>query len=147
MVTEQEYKKMTEKASPDSPSAKNYTAAFGVGGAICCVGQCVTDICSKGFGLRMDDSRALTSILLILTSAVLTALGWYSPLAKRAGAGTLVPITGFANAIVSPAIEYKSEGLVFGVGAKMFIIAGPVLVFGISVSVVYGIILWLLSFI
>ena len=144
-VSKKEYEKMTQKASPNSPCLKNCIMAFLIGGAICCIGQGITDFWNKVVGMQMDDARSATSIVLIFAAAALTALGWFAPLARYAGAGTLVPITGFANSIVSPAMEFKCEGQVFGVGAKMFVIAGPVLVFGISASVIYGVILWLLS--
>jgi len=143
MPTKQEYKKMTEKASPPSPSAMNLPRAFVVGGIICCIGQGLTQLYSDVVGLSMDMARGGASVTLVFIAAVLTALGWFVPIARFAGAGTLVPITGFANAMVSPAMEFKSEGYVFGVGAKLFTIAGPVLVYGISASVVYGLILWL----
>ena len=143
--TKQEYKSMTEKASPPSPSWQNLPRAFLVGGIICCIGQALTQLYSEVVGLEMTMARSGASVTLVLIAAVLTALGWFVPIARFAGAGTLVPITGFANAMVSPAMEFKSEGYVFGVGAKLFTIAGPVLVYGISASVVYGFILWLLQ--
>lgn len=146
-VSKQEYKKMTEKASPPSPSAMNLPRAFLVGGLICCIGQGFTQLYSEAVGMNQKDASGAASVSLILLAAVLTSLGWFSPIARFAGAGTLVPITGFANSIVSPAIEFKSEGYVFGVGAKMFTIAGPVLVYGISASVIYGIIVWLVRLI
>jgi len=136
---------MTQQASPDSPILKDCVCAFLSGGAICCIGQALTNLFNRTMGMRMDDARSATSIVLILAAAVLTSLGWFAPIARHAGAGTLVPITGFANSIVSPAMEFKSEGLVLGVGAKMFQIAGPVLVFGITSSAVYGLILWICS--
>ena len=133
---------MTEKASPPSPSYKTYPAAFVVGGAICCLGQLLTDLFARIEGLTLPDARGCTSITLIFIAAALTTVGWFSPIARFAGAGTLVPITGFANSVVSPALEFKSEGWVFGVGANMFKIAGPVLVYGITSSVIYGVIYW-----
>ena len=143
MPTEKEYQTMTEKASPPSPTAMNLPRAFVVGGIICCIGQALTQLYSQVVGLDMDKARGGASVTLVLLAAVLTALGWFVPIARFAGAGTLVPITGFANAMVSPAMEFKSEGYVFGVGAKLFTIAGPVLVYGITSSVVYGLILWI----
>ena len=143
MPTEKEYQTMTEKASPSSPMAMNLPRAFVVGGIICCIGQALTQLYSQVVGLDMDKARGGASVTLVLLAAVLTALGWFVPIARFAGAGTLVPITGFANAMVSPAMEFKSEGYVFGVGAKLFTIAGPVLVYGITSSVVYGLILWI----
>ena len=138
------YQKLTDKYAPPSPKLKNSILAFLYGGAICTVGQAVMDIIS-----RYADKEAAgnwTSIIMVFLGALLTGLGFYEKMAKYAGAGTLVPITGFANSIASPAIEFKSEGLVLGMGAKMFVIAGPVLVYGISASVICGIILQILSF-
>ena len=143
LPTKQEYKQMTDKASPPSPSAMNYPRAFVVGGLICCIGQALTQLYSGVCSLEQTQARGAASITLILMAAVLTALGWFAPIARFAGAGTLVPITGFANSMVSPAMEFKSEGYIFGVGAKLFTIAGPVLVYGVSASVLYGFILWL----
>ena len=137
--TKQTYQDYVNKKSPNSPIWKNCFNAFWVGGLICSIGQIIMDFCMyKG----MDNTLASTvvSISLIAISAILTALNVFNRIGKFAGAGSLVPITGFANSIVSPAIEYKSEGYVMGVGGKMFTVAGPVLVFGISASVIIGII-------
>ncbi len=137
--TQKEYNKYVKQKSPNSPILKNCFNAFWVGGLICSLGQIIMDFCMyKG----MDNTMASTvvSISLIALSAILTALNVFNRIGKFAGAGSLIPITGFANSIVSPAIEYKSEGYVMGVGGKMFTVAGPVLVFGISASVVIGII-------
>ena len=133
---------MTDKTSPNSPKVKNLIWAFLVGGLICTLGQAIQNLWMLA-GLPEQEAKMAVSCTLILLSAVLTGLGFYDNLAKHAGAGTLVPITGFANAIVSPAIEFKSEGYITGLGAKMFVVAGPVLVFGISASVVYGVILYI----
>ncbi len=141
-VTNQEYSQMTDKTSPNSPKVKNLIWAFLVGGLICTLGQAIQNLWMLA-GLPEQEAKMAVSCTLILLSAVLTGLGLYDNLAKHAGAGTLVPITGFANAIVSPAIEFKSEGYITGLGAKMFVVAGPVLVFGISASVVYGVILYI----
>ena len=141
-VTKEEYKTMAEKASPPSPFLKNALMAFLIGGAICCLGEVLAQMYMQG-GIEEKSARALVSVTLVGISALLTAFGVYDNIARVAGAGTLVPITGFANAVVSPAIEFKSEGQVLGLGAKMFTIAGPVLVFGITASAVYGIILWI----
>ena len=122
----------------------DYINAFWVGGLICAVGQVVVEL-ETGAGMAIKEARLLCSLTLIALSAVLTGLNVYDNIAKHAGAGTLVPITGFANSIVSPAIEFKSEGLVLGMAAKMFIIAGPVLVYGISTSIVYGLVMFVLS--
>ena len=137
--TQKEYSEYVNKKSPNSPILKDCFNAFWVGGLICSIGQIIMDFCMyKG----MDNTLASTvvSISLIAISAILTALNVFNRIGKFAGAGSLVPITGFANSIVSPAIEYKSEGYVMGVGGKMFTVAGPVLVFGISASVIIGII-------
>ena len=142
-VTQKEYKKMTERAAPPSPSARNLPKAFIIGGLICCIGQGFIDLYSRVCEMEIKDARGAASVTLILIAAVLTSLGWFAPIARHAGAGTLVPITGFANSIVSPAMEFKAEGQVFGVGANMFRIAGPVLVFGITSSWLYGIIYWI----
>jgi len=133
---------MADRASPPSPSYLNYPKAFAVGGLICCIGQALTDFFSNIVGKDIQQARACTSIVLIGITAVLTAIGCFSAIAKHAGAGTVVPITGFANAVVSPAIEFKSEGQIFGVGAKMFIIAGPVIVYGTLAGMIYGIVYW-----
>ena len=143
-MTNTEYGKYVNSKSQPSPTGKNCLWAFGVGGLICTLGQGLLNF-YKNAGLEADDAAAAVSVSLICLSAVLTGLGVFDKIAKRAGAGTLVPITGFANAVVSPALEFKSEGLVMGVAAKMFVIAGPVLVFGISASVLYGLILLLLG--
>lgn len=137
--TPQEYQKYVDKKSPNSPILKNCFNAFVIGGLICCIGQLIFFFCTfKGF----DDTSASTivSICLIALSAFLTSLNIFNKIGKLAGAGSLVPITGFANSIVAPAMEYKSEGYVFGVVGKMFTVAGPVLVFGITASVIAGII-------
>lgn len=141
-VTKEEYKKMTEKASPPSPFLKNALMAFLIGGAICCLGEALAQLYMSG-GLDEKSARSFVSITLVGLSALLTGFGFYDNIAKVAGAGTLVPITGFANSVVSPAMEFQSEGFVTGLGAKMFIVAGPVLVYGISSAVVYGLILWI----
>lgn len=126
--TKKEYQDYVNKKSPNSPIFKNCINSFWVGGLICVVGQFIMEIC-KYRGLDIETSGTITSIILILTSALLTALNIFNKIGKFAGAGSLVPITGFANSIVSPAMEYKSEGYVMGVGAKMFTVAGPVLVY------------------
>ena len=139
LETKKEYSDYVDKKSPNSPILKNCFNAFWVGGLICTIGQLIMDFCMyKG----MDQTQASTvvSIVLIAISAILTGLNIFNKIGKFAGAGSLVPITGFANSIVSPAIEYKSEGYVMGVGGKMFTVAGPVLVFGICTSIVVGII-------
>ena len=137
--TKKEYLDYVDKKSPNSPILKNCFNAFWVGGLICTIGQLILDICAYR-GLNEEVSGTITSIILIGISAFLTGLNLFNRIGKFAGAGSLVPITGFANSIVSPAIEYKSEGYVMGVGGKMFTVAGPVLVFGISASILVGII-------
>ncbi len=140
-TNKKQYDKMVKNASPQSRVVRNCIWAFCTGGTICLVGEVLMNVYTKAY-FTIGDARLLTGITLVGLSAVLTAAGWYGRLAKRAGAGTLVPITGFANAVVSPAIEFKSEGLITGVACKMFIIAGPVIVYGTLSSVVYGIILF-----
>ncbi len=142
-ITPERYKKMTQKASPNSPLWKDCLWAFGVGGAICLLGEVLRQTYLR-YGCTLRDASCLASVTLICLSALATALGWYQKLASHAGAGTLVPITGFANAVVSPAIEFKSEGFITGVGAKMFIIAGPVLVYGMAASSLWGLIWYLI---
>ena len=137
--TQKEYQEYVDKKSPNSPIVKNCFNAFWVGGLICTIGQFIMEIC-KYRGLDNEISSTITSIILIFLSAFFTALNLFNKIGKFAGAGSLVPITGFANSIVSPAMEYKSEGYVMGVGAKMFTVAGPVLVYGISTSILVGIV-------
>ncbi len=137
--TKKEYQEYVNQKSPNSPIIKNCFNAFWVGGLICTIGQFIMEIC-KYRGLDNEISATITSIILIFLSAFLTALNIFNKIGKFAGAGSLVPITGFANSIVSPAMEYKSEGYVMGVGAKMFTVAGPVLVYGISTSILVGIV-------
>lgn len=137
--SQKEYQEYVNKKSPNSPILKNCFNAFWVGGLICTIGQIILNIC-KSRGLSQDVSGTIVSIILIGISAFLTGLNVFNKIGKFAGAGSLVPITGFANSVVSPAMEYKSEGYVMGVGGKMFTVAGPVLVFGISASIIVGII-------
>ena len=137
--TKQEYSDYVDKKSPNSPILKNCFNAFWVGGLICSIGQIIMNFCMYK-GLDQTSSSTVVSIILIGVAALLTGLNIFNKIGKFAGAGSLVPITGFANSIVSPAIEYKSEGYVMGVGGKMFTVAGPVLVFGICSSVLIGII-------
>ena len=139
LESKQTYQKYVDKKSPNSPILKNCFNAFWVGGLICTIGQVIFNIC-KERGFDTSNSSTIVSILLIGFSAFLTSLNLFNKIGKFAGAGSLVPITGFANSIVSPAMEYKSEGYIMGVGGKMFTVAGPVLVFGISTAVIVGII-------
>lgn len=145
-MNREEYSEYVEKISPKSTLIKDLIWAFVTGGIICTFGQVFTNIYS-GLGLDKTGAGSATSITLIFLSALFTGLGLYDKLAKYAGAGTVVPITGFANAVVSPAIEFKSEGYIMGMAGKMFTIAGPVIVFGLSASVVYGLIYWISSMI
>lgn len=144
-VTGQEYRQMNKKVVPKSPVFTNCLKAFLIGGIICTIAEVIVQLLQNQAGMPLKDARLIGSISLIFLSVVLTGLNVYDNIAKHAGAGTLVPITGFANAIVSPAIEFKSEGLVLGLAAKMFTIAGPVLVYGITASIAYGLILYMLS--
>ena len=134
-----EYQSMVDQASPNSNLFTNCLKAFVSGGIICTIGQCIMNYASS-MGASKDDAGLITTIVLILASAVLTAFGLYSKLGKFCGAGTIVPVTGFANSVVSPAIEFKKEGWVFGMAAKMFILAGPVIVYGTLASFVVGIV-------
>ena len=142
--TKKDYQDYVDQKSPNSPIAINLVKAFFVGGLICLIGQFINDFWSWR-GLSQDDASTATSISLIFLGIFLTAINVYSSIGKFAGAGSIVPITGFANSIASPAIEFKSEGLVLGVGAKLFQIAGPVLVYGISTSIAIGLIYFLFT--
>ncbi|WP_440447309.1 stage V sporulation protein AC [Ruminococcus sp.] len=144
MISPKEYNKIVMKNSPKSKLFVNCIKAFLIGGAICTIGQGFTDLYAM-LGASEKDSKTLCSVTLIFIGILLTAIGVYDKIAKHGGAGTLVPITGFANAVSSPAIEFKSEGFIAGLGAKLFIIAGPVIVYGVSASIIYGFILWILS--
>ena len=141
-MTEKQYDALVKELSPPSPLGKDCLLAFLVGGAICCLGQVFLNWYSS-LGLDKDMAGTAASMSLVALSALFTGLSLYDDLAKHAGAGTLVPITGFANSIAAPAVEFKTEGCVLGVGAKMFTIAGPVLVYGTAASAVYGFIYWL----
>ena len=141
-MTEKEYDHLVKKLSPPSPIWRDCLGAFAVGGLICVVGQFIMNR-YQDLGLEKTEAGTAMSMTLVALSALLTGLSLYDDIAKVAGAGTLVPITGFANAIAAPAVEYKTEGFILGVGAKMFTIAGPVIVYGVSASVVYGFIYWI----
>lgn len=143
--TKKNYQKYVDQKSPNSPILRNCFCAFLVGGFICAIGQLIWEA-GKANGLDTQVCTTIVSIILIFISAFLTALNVFNKIGKFAGAGSLVPITGFANSIVSPAMEYKSEGYVMGVGGKMFTVAGPVLVYGISASVIIGIIYMIFGF-
>ena len=141
-MTEKEYGKLVKQMSPKSPIWKDCLGAFTIGGVICALGQVFMNI-YDAVGLNKTNAGTATCMSLIVLSALLTGFSLYDNIAKFAGAGTLVPITGFANSIAAPAVEFKTEGFVLGVGAKMFTIAGPVIVYGITAGVVYGMIYWI----
>jgi stage V sporulation protein AC len=143
--TNAEYSDLVNKKSPNSPIGRNIFWAFIVGGIICIIGQFITNYFLSQ-GVPRETVSSITPVILILISVILTALNIYNKIGKFAGAGSVVPITGFANAVASPAIEFKSEGYVLGLGAKMFTVAGPVLAYGISASVIFGFIYYLLTF-
>lgn len=139
-----EYQAYLKSINPVSPLGKNVILAFLTGGGICCVGQAVSEMWRR-LGLGAQDASTAASISLIFLSALFTGLGLYHKLARYAGAGTLVPITGFANSVASPAIDFRTEGIITGTAVKMFTVAGPVIVFGTAVSAAYGLILWALT--
>ena len=139
-MSTEEYDLYVKSITPRSPLGRDMLCAFAIGGLICCVGQLILDIWTH-FGLDRETAASATSISMVFLGAFSTGLGLYDDLAKWGGAGTLVPITGFANAVVSPALEFKTEGFVTGTASKMFTIAGPVIVYGVAASVVYGLIL------
>ena len=141
-MTEKEYAKLVDDIVPKSPVWKDCMLAFLIGGFICTLGQLIMNG-YLALGLEKEEAGTAMSMTLVALSALLTGLSLYDDIAKHAGAGTLVPITGFANAVSSAAIEFKTEGFILGVGAKMFTIAGPVIVYGVSASVVYGLIYWI----
>ena len=141
-MTEKQYGRLVKEMSPKSPMGRDCFNAFWIGGMICVLGQLLVNG-YDALGLEKEQAGTAASMTLVALSALLTGLSLYDDIAKHAGAGTLVPITGFANSIAAPAVEFKTEGFVLGVGAKMFTIAGPVIVYGLSASVVYGFIFWL----
>jgi len=143
-LSPKEYDKMVEKATPSSKSYKTIPSAFLVGGLICVIGQLLFAL-YQNYGANKEIAGTLVSVTLVALSAILTGLNVYDNIAKFGGAGSLVPITGFANAMVSPALEFKTEGYILGLGAKMFIIAGPVIVYGMLASAAYGVILFLIG--
>ncbi len=143
--TNQQYQDYLDQKSPGSKLIRDVIWAFVVGGIICTIGQGIFDAYSSFFGLSEDDARTATSMTMIFLGVFLTGIDVYGKIAKRAGGGTLVPITGFANAVVSPAMEFKKEGLVLGLAAKMFVIAGPVLVYGITASAVVGVVYYIMG--
>lgn len=141
-MTEKKYNALVKEMSPKSPIFRDCRNAFLVGGLICTIGQAFINLYTK-LGLEKQDASTAASMTLVVIAAILTGLSLYDNIAKYAGAGTLVPITGFANSIAAPAVEFKTEGFILGVGAKMFTIAGPVIVYGVSASVIYGFVYWL----
>lgn len=143
-MNDKQYARLVKDKSPKSPIIKDCLFAFGIGGLICTLGQFLLNRYSA-MGLDRQDAAAWVSITLVGLSALLTGLSVYDDIAKYAGAGTLVPITGFSNAVAASAVEFQTEGFILGVGARMFTIAGPVIVYGLSASVVYGVIYWLLT--
>ena len=143
-LSNEEYGRYVGEKEKTSPLWKDLIWAFCVGGLICVGGQALSEL-YQSWGLSKDDAGTWVSITLVFLAALLTGLGVFDDIARRAGAGTLVPITGFANAVVSPAIDFRSEGFVTGMAAKMFLIAGPVIVFGTLASVIYGVVLVLLG--
>ena len=141
-LSDKEYQKLVRRRAPKSPIVKDTIFAFLIGGGICAVGQGVTNV-ARAMGAGEQEAGTITAIALIFLSALLTGLNLYNKLARYGGAGTLVPVTGFANAVVSPAVDFKSEGLITGMAVKMFTIAGPVIVYGTLAGVLYGIVLML----
>ena len=141
-MTEKEYARLVKEMSPKSPIWRDCLNAFWIGGLICTLGQLIMNG-YMALGIDKEAAGTAMSMTLVALSALLTGLSLYDDIAKHAGAGTLVPITGFANAVAAPALEFKTEGFILGVGAKMFTIAGPVIVYGVSASVVYGLIYWI----
>ena len=143
-ISNKQYDEMVKKAPPDSPIVLDSIKAFLIGGAICCFGQLLFYIFRKS-GMSLDESRSLVSIALIIITAILTGIGVFDKIAKHAGAGTIVPITGFANSVVSPAMEFKSEGFIMGTGASIFKVAGPVILYGTTAASLYGLIYFIVE--
>lgn len=141
-INKDEYSKMTDKASPNSPILLNCIKAFLFGGGICCFGQLLNFLFEKA-GLGQEEIKIVTPCTIIILTAIFTGIGVFDKIARHAGAGTIVPITGFANSVVSPALEFKHEGFVLGTASQMFSIAGPVIVYGVASSVLYGIIIFI----
>ena len=144
-IEKKSYKKYADAHAPASPIVKNCIWAFLVGGLICAVGQGLILLYTEVCGLGKRDAGTLCSVTLIFIAALLSGLGWFEKIAKHAGGGTLVPITGFANSVVSPAIDSKAEGFILGVGAKIFTVAGPVLLYGILAGAIWGVIYWIIG--
>lgn len=144
-IDQKTYQKFADAHAPRSPLLRDCFHAFAVGGLICLFAQALRDTYSNFLHLTPEDAGTLTSVTLILIAALLSGLGWFDRIAKFAGAGTLVPITGFANSVVSPAIDSRAEGLILGVGAKIFTVAGPVLLYGTLAGTIYGVIYWIIG--
>jgi len=142
-MSPEEYQSYVKKKIPHSPIGKDILLSFLIGGAICCIGQLFHDLYVT-LGIAAEDAPTAASVSLVFLSALFTALGLYHKLARFGGAGTLVPITGFANAMVSPAIDFRAEGIITGTAVKLFTVAGPVIVFGTAVSILYGLVIWAL---
>ncbi len=141
-ISKDDYSKMTDKASPNSPKVLNCVKAFLFGGLICAIGQAITELL-KSAGLNEKEVLAGTSSILIIITAILTGIGVFDKIARHAGAGTIVPITGFANSVVAPALEFQHEGFILGTASQMFTIAGPVIVYGTASSFIYGLIIYI----
>ena len=144
-MNKQTYKRFADAHAPHSPIGKNCLLAFLIGGSICTLAQILHDLYRSPGGMEETTAATLTSVTLILCAVLLTAFGLFDRIAKHAGAGTLVPITGFANSVVSPAIDSHAEGLILGVGAKIFTVAGPVLLYGTLAGTLYGLIYWIIT--
>lgn len=143
-ISNKKYDEMVKKASPPSPVLRNCLWAFGVGGAICCIGEVLFKLYGM-FGMDTVETRTMVSVTLIVIAAILTGIGIFDKIAKYAGAGTVVPITGFANSVVAPALEHKSEGFVMGTGANIFKVSGPVIAYGIFASTVFGLVYYIVQ--
>lgn len=143
-ISNKKYNEMVKKASPPSPVLKNCLWAFSVGGAICCLGELLFKLYGM-FGMDNVETRTMVSVTLIVIAAILTGIGIFDKIAKHAGAGTVVPITGFANSVVAPALEHKSEGFVMGTGANIFKVSGPVIAYGILASTVFGLVYYIVQ--
>ena len=141
-ISNSDYSKMTDKASPNSPVLKNCLFAFLFGGGICCYGEALNSLW-RALDLSHDEAKLATPSVVIIITAILTGIGVFDNIARIAGAGTIVPISGFANSVVSPALEFKHEGFVLGTAAQMFSIAGPVIVYGTASSFLYGLIIYI----
>ena len=143
-ISNKKYNEMVKKASPPSPVLKNCLWAFSVGGAICCLGELLFKLYGM-FGMDTVETRTMVSVTLIVIAAILTGIGIFDKIAKHAGAGTVVPITGFANSVVAPALEHKSEGFVMGTGANIFKVSGPVIAYGILASTAFGLVYYIVQ--